>query len=93
MVQIKTEEGFCTAKVSGSESDIFADCARLVVDSFKIVRSLNSDNYDKLKLIFLEAILSDKMDEFTRMKENDKMFGVSYNPADLEEGEAEDENI
>lgn len=91
MVTIKTNKGISQGAVQGTASDIYADCACLVIEAFKIVRNIDTDYYELLKIIFREMINSEKFDNLTAINENEKMYGISYNPEDLAGGFTEDE--
>ena len=43
MVKINTKDGYSVAQVQGTAADIFADCACLIIEGFKIVRSLDNE--------------------------------------------------
>ena len=90
MVKINTKDGYSVAQVQGTAADIFADCACLIIEGFKIVRSLDNEYYNILKQIVGVSIMDGTIDDFTKQGKNEKAFGISFNPNDLKGGETDE---
>lgn len=65
MVKVICEKYTATIEVKGSNRDVYFESLGLIIEGFKIIRKLDDNLYEKVKLDIFGAIIDGKLDDAT----------------------------